>query len=433
MGDPVDAPGGDGTLKRKWVAKAYETCRSMKSRSVFRKTYRKIQDSRNEKRRLGSTRLALIYVICAIGAYYTSFTGKDSGIGKLHEVYFLHALSLTAPAVLLFIGGLHNRQMLDDAGPGCSHSQSIGMHVENRAQTTSRARTSSKPRIDDECGRPPAIHDYDCHVPLPSRTGDSDIDWDGTHLATAEEDSSSTIDYFLALIAFSGIVGHALRDLYGPKRNQRTTDDLCNMLAIKFHHLRALIYRPYLSYPLLRHLDDANVGLMQTDWSVISFYEKRCVMEARETARLMYGISSEEALVHDFPWWQMISSLICSGSILLVSSIFTQPADDTFAEYADALSDDAETCLKVFEALSINSTGARIARNMTERLRECSVKWRQATCTSLPAHSPPNLHGQHISLSEGVVPIPQDWPAEIVDSMAGSAQFSGAVQSGWQL
>jgi hypothetical protein len=28
--------------------------------SVFRKTYRKVQDSRNEKRRLGSTRLALI-------------------------------------------------------------------------------------------------------------------------------------------------------------------------------------------------------------------------------------------------------------------------------------------------------------------------------------------------------------------------------------
>ena len=57
----------------------------------------------------------------------------------------------------------------------------------------------------------------------------------------------------------------------------------------------------------------------------------------------------------------------------------------------------------------------------------------QATCTSPPAHSPPNLHEQHISLSEGVVPIPQDWPAEIVDSMAWSAQFSGAVQSGWQL
>ncbi|KAL6354015.1 hypothetical protein LRP88_12646 [Fusarium phalaenopsidis] len=348
MGDPVDAPGGDGTLKRKWVAKAYETCRSMKSRSPDNLEGKDLLKAENRRR-------------------------------VWYSIYVLDRL------------------------------------------------------LSLQLGRPPAIHDYDCHVPLPSRTGDSDIDWDGTHLATAEEDSSSTIDYFLALIAFSGIVGHALRDLYGPKRNQRTTDDLCNMLAIKFHHLRALIYRPYLSYPLLRHLDDANVGLMQTDWSVISFYEKRCVMEARETARLMYGISSEEALVHDFPWWQMISSLICSGSILLVSSIFTQPADDTFAEYADALSDDAETCLKVFEALSINSTGARIARNMTERLRECSVKWRQATCTSLPAHSPPNLHGQHISLSEGVVPIPQDWPAEIVDSMAGSAQFSGAVQSGWQL
>lgn len=155
-----------------------------------------------------------------------------------------------------------------------------------------------------------------------------------------------------------------------------------NMLAVKFHHLRALIHRPYLCYPLLRHLDDASTTLMQSDWLLVSVYEKTCVMEARETARLLHGVSSETDLVHDFPWWQMISCLICAGSILLISSIVTQPTGDTFAEFdAEGLYDDAETCLKVFEALSINSNGARIARDMMKGLKDCGVKW--SMCQSL--------------------------------------------------
>lgn len=149
------------------------------------------------------------------------------------------------------------------------------------------------------------------------------------------------------------------------------------MLAIKFHHLRALLHRPYLCYPLLRHLDDSSTPVSQADWPLVGLFEKTCVAEARETARMLHGVSSQEDLVHDFPWWQMISCLICAGSILLVSSIFTQPSGDEIAGFdSDGLYDDAETCLKMFEALGVNSTGARIARDMMEGLKECGIQWR---------------------------------------------------------
>ena len=149
------------------------------------------------------------------------------------------------------------------------------------------------------------------------------------------------------------------------------------MFAIKYHHLRALIHRPYLCYPVLRNLDEnTDVTSAQINWPLVSIYEKICISEARETARLLHSISSEQDLVQDFPWWQMISCLVLAGSILVVSSIFTQHAENA-ADGLDAASicDDAETCLGVFEALSANSTGAGIARDMMERLKEYGQRW----------------------------------------------------------
>lgn len=148
------------------------------------------------------------------------------------------------------------------------------------------------------------------------------------------------------------------------------------MLAIKYHHLRALIHRPYLYHPLLMHLDDSAAAVSQLDWPLISGYERTCIMEARETARLLHNISSKEHLVHDFPWWQMISCLVCASSILLVSSIFAQARNESSIEFETAsLYDDAETCLKVFDALSINSPGAGIARDMMKALKDCGLRW----------------------------------------------------------
>lgn len=157
------------------------------------------------------------------------------------------------------------------------------------------------------------------------------------------------------------------------------------MLAIKFHHLRALIHRPYLCLPLLRHPDEASVALLQGEYHLLDRYEKICVSEAQETAHLLHNVVNERDLVHDFPWWQMISCLICASSVLLVASIFSTRAGISETDLdATALHDDAETCLKVFEALSANSDGARIARDMMTRLKERGMKWSKLRFTNPP-------------------------------------------------
>ncbi len=76
----------------------------------------------------------------------------------------------------------------------------------------------------------------------------------------------------------------------------------------------------------------------------------------------------------------MISCLICASSILLVAGVFaTRRAAVGGGDVdATALTDDAETCMKVFEALSSNSDGARIARDMMRRLRERDAKWSES-------------------------------------------------------
>ncbi|KAF5646495.1 transcriptional activator acu-15 [Fusarium tjaetaba] len=379
-------------------------------------------------------------------------------------------------------------------------AQSIGLHVEQndpqRLKGPGRLLVERRRRIwyriyvldrliSLQLGRPPAIHEDYCHVPLPSRLGDSDIDWDGDEFPTMFE-GPSVGDYHLELISFSKIVSQVLRDLYSPRAGQNLTSDLFNtkeldvkliqwkqslprtlrfdlghafdksfifkrqrsMLAIKYHHLRALIHRPYLCYPIMRNLDDeTEIALSQPNWALVSMYEKVCIAEARETARLLHCISCEKDLVQEFPWWQMISCLICAGSILVVSSIFSQQTGDALDGFdADGISDDAETCLRVFEALSVNSKGARIARDMMEGLKECGLRWRDATMASgpeppyaaLPAsHTAlatrghiPSLDGQDASLSYFSFTTPSAWPAEIVDSMAWSVQFFGAVHLG---
>ena len=110
-------------------------------------------------------------------------------------------------------------------------AQSLGLHVETRP-SRHRSQTELEKRrriwysiyvldrlLSLQLGRPPAIHDDDCHVELPSRHADCDIDWSGDWTPT-DCDTPSTGDYFLAVIAFSKIVGHVLRDIYSPHSRQ---------------------------------------------------------------------------------------------------------------------------------------------------------------------------------------------------------------------
>ncbi len=217
-----------------------------------------------------------------------------------------------------------------------------------------------------QLGRPPAIHDDDCHHSLPWRIDDTLIDWDGDQLVSDNppEDTQGG-DYFLHVIEFSSIVGRVLRDIYAPRQARLARNELertselnrqlldwkaglprtlrfdmghafekslmlkrqvrppprskdktrtmkgslepdftvkqRTMLAVKFHHLRALIHRPYLCFPLLRHMDSASMTLLQVEGHLISRYEQICISEARATAHMLHNVASERDLVHDFP------------------------------------------------------------------------------------------------------------------------------------
>lgn len=148
------------------------------------------------------------------------------------------------------------------------------------------------------------------------------------------------------------------------------------MLAVKCHHLRALIFRSFLCLPLLQVNNKPFMDLLLQDKQRISKAEWICISEAQQTAHLLHNVVDERSLVHDFPWWQMISCLICASSILFVAETFH--SDEDLVENnspegrpsAQSLREDAETCLKVFEALSVNSAPARKAANMLGSLSQ---------------------------------------------------------------
>ena len=104
------------------------------------------------------------------------------------------------------------------------------------------------------------------------------------------------------------------------------------------------------------------MNILHQDRHQISQAEWYCIYEAQQTAHLLHNVVDERSLVHDFPWWQMISCLICASSILFVAEAFYRHNDLLHGRTsAQDLRDDAEMCLKVFEALSMNSAAAQKA------------------------------------------------------------------------
>lgn len=184
----------------------------------------------------------------------------------------------------------------------------------------------------------------------------------------------------------------------------------------------------------------------QTLWK----YQRICITEAQATAHLLHHLTGKEDLVNEFPWWQMISCLVCAGSILLVASALgTENCLEEDIEVT-TLEEDAQTCLKVFEALSANSAGAKAAGDMLMRLRHRETG--SSRDSALQAQNPGATGGSQIQTTE-VLPGPamptfsdisnedlprfdfldsgfdyQDWPSEILDSMNWSAQFFATVQ-----
>lgn len=144
------------------------------------------------------------------------------------------------------------------------------------------------------------------------------------------------------------------------------------MLAIKFHHIRTLIHRPYLCYP---HLKGHNIqALLPDQHAQIREYGNTCVQEAKAIAHLMYNVSDTSDIVLNYPWWQMVSCLVCAGSVLVLADTFAkyEPQGDVSA--ASGLSEDIETLVHVLHALSGNSNGAKLACSMMRSIRARSAR-----------------------------------------------------------
>lgn len=147
------------------------------------------------------------------------------------------------------------------------------------------------------------------------------------------------------------------------------------MLAVKFYNLRALIHRPLLSFAKVTASSPNYLAWHQAEHRRISISKRKCIMAAQQTAKLLHNLENKKSLVYGFPWWQMISCLICASSILLVASICVDLNSETeFEVFEDidwlAVDEDAEVCLQVFQALSSNSNAARLARDMMQRLKK---------------------------------------------------------------
>lgn len=144
------------------------------------------------------------------------------------------------------------------------------------------------------------------------------------------------------------------------------------MLAIKFYNLQALIHRPFISRSKLLESYPDTLEFYRREHERISVSQRKCVVAAQCTARLLHNVEDKQGLVHGFPWWQMISCLICASSILMVARIcIDRSLDENIFQGTDwlAIDEDAEVCLTVFEALSSNSNAARLAGDMLQRLK----------------------------------------------------------------
>jgi hypothetical protein len=82
----------------------------------------------------------------------------------------------------------------------------------------------------------------------------------------------------------------------------------------------------------------------------------------------------------------MISCLLCASSVLLVARACIEPDRADLMVQSQTLDEDAETCLKVFDALSVNSNAARRARDMMKDLKRTRILPRSIFSIPLTLH-----------------------------------------------
>jgi hypothetical protein len=143
------------------------------------------------------------------------------------------------------------------------------------------------------------------------------------------------------------------------------------------------MHRPYLCLAWLQRQNRRLMAFLKRARDRVEALERICVFEAQQTVHLLHNVVDEKTLVHDFPLWQIISCLLCASSVLLVSRACIEPNQADAEAQSQALDEDAETCLMVFDALSTNSDAARRARDMIKGLRRARILPKCKSASSL--------------------------------------------------
>ncbi|KAK6214580.1 hypothetical protein LQW54_004302 [Pestalotiopsis sp. IQ-011] len=186
----------------------------------------------------------------------------------------------------------------------------------------------------------------------------------------------------------------------------RVTDR--NMLAIKFHHLRTLIHRPYLCFPCLR--GHTTEPLQPHHYIEGQQYSNTCVVEAQAIAHLMHNLSDTGDIVMNYPWWQMISCLVCAASVMILAECFNKQTRTDAT--TGSLDDDIGVCMEVLSALATNSTGAKLALDMLKTLQARSAQISEKLCPTAAEG-----HGQSRPSRQNCT----DWSPPSQDSYSGGS------------
>ncbi|KAI0155598.1 fungal-specific transcription factor domain-containing protein [Pestalotiopsis sp. NC0098] len=388
---------------------------------------------------------SLLYALLAIGSYYNSFSPDNPSSSSTHRRLFERSFLLAGydalerspnrvSALLAQCFYMLATSQIDRSwaslGIAIRLGQSIGLHA-NTENAQSNANGPSRETeypgarsriwyclyvldrlLALQLGRPPAIADEDCHVALPGRMEDLEVDYHKGATAQGKRDGPDASEYFTRMVEFSSIIGKVLRKTYHPRKdmtvmlaNTKHCDQLLlqwkdrlprflrfdlgqvfdksvvfkrqrNMLAIKFHHLRTLIHRPYLCFPCLR--GHSTETLQPHHYIEGQQYNNICIAESQAIARLMHNLTDTGDVVMNYPWWQMISCLVCAASVMILAECFNKQkcTDDKTL----SLDDDVDVCMEVLSALANDSTGAKLALDMLKTLQARSTQISEKLC-----------------------------------------------------
>lgn len=168
-----------------------------------------------------------------------------------------------------------------------------------------------------------------------------------------------------------------------------------NYLGVKYHQLRTLLHRPCLCTGTL----NPTAVLSPADDEFIRYGEQVCITESKEMSFMLHNVRSPTQLYREYPWWQMLSCIMCASSILVIVATLDPVRADI-----ESIRHELQLCLSVLQALQDNP-GADRCVSMIKYLQEIADRAPQAAPLDV-------LHHLNFPYSEASYDWdPYDWTA----------------------